>query len=74
VSGADGVRVVIDTEACTGHGRCYMVAPSVFASDDSGFGVVVVDGPLDADQLVEARSAVGNCPERAVALTGPGSA
>ena len=63
--------VVIDAEACTGHGRCYMVAPTVFASDDSGFGTVTVDGPLDDGQLTAARAAVANCPERAVALTGP---
>ena len=62
------MRVEIDAEACTGHGRCYMVAPSVFASDDSGFGVVVVDGPLEVAQLTEARSAESNCPERAVRL------
>jgi ferredoxin len=43
----------------------------VFASDDSGFGVVVVDGPLDDAQLAEARSAVANCPERAVRLVEP---
>jgi len=65
------VRVTIDAEACTGHGRCYMVAPSVFASDDSGFGVVVAEGPLDPVQLAEARSAVANCPERAVRLGEP---
>ena len=65
------MRVVIDTDACTGHGRCYMVAPSVFASDDSGFGTVTVDGSLDDGQLAEAAVAVANCPERAVALTGP---
>lgn len=63
------MNVVIDTEACTGHGRCYMVAPSVFDSDDSGFGVVAAAGPLDPDQLAEARSAVANCPERAIVLT-----
>jgi len=65
------MNVVIDTEACTGHGRCYMVAPSVFACDDSGFGVVQAEGPLDPEQLAEARSAVANCPERAVVLTEP---
>jgi ferredoxin len=46
-----------------------MLAPSVFASDDSGFGVVEADGPLHPDQLAEARSAVANCPERAITLT-----
>ena len=65
------MRVEIEAEACTGHGRCYMVAPSVFTSDDSGFGVVAVDAPLDAAQLTEARSAVANCPERAVRLVEP---
>jgi ferredoxin len=63
------MKVVIDADACTGHGRCYMVAPSVFTSDDSGFGVAVTDVDLDPGQLVEARSAVANCPERAIALT-----
>lgn len=65
------VGVAIDTEACTGHGRCYSVAPSVFAADDEGFGIVTAEGPLDPAQLAEARSAVANCPERAVTLTGP---
>jgi ferredoxin len=63
------MKVVIDTDACTGHGRCYMVAPSVFTSDDSGFGVVVTGADLDPAQMAEARSAVANCPERAITLT-----
>jgi ferredoxin len=62
------MKVVIDVDACTGHGRCYMLAPSVFTSDDSGFGVVVTQADLDPGQLDEARSAVANCPERAIAL------
>ncbi len=37
------MRVVIDHEACTGHGRCYTLAPDVFDSDDAGYGVVRVD-------------------------------
>ena len=28
------MRVVIDTERCTGHGRCYSLAPAVFTDDD----------------------------------------
>jgi len=63
------MRVEIDVDACTGHGRCYMVAPSVFAADDSGFGVVVVGDRLGPDELAEARAAEANCPERAVRLT-----
>jgi len=64
------VKVVIDPDACTGHGRCYTVAPSVFAADESGFGSVTAAGPLDDGQLAEARAAVANCPERAITLIG----
>jgi ferredoxin len=64
------MNIEIDPEACTGHGRCYMVAPSVFTSDDSGFGVVMTPGHLDPGLVAEARSAEANCPERAITLTG----
>ena len=40
------VRVVIDTDRCTGHGRCYSLAPTVFGCDDSGFGEVLGDGEV----------------------------
>ena len=36
--------VRIDTNQCEGHGRCYLLAPTVFSADDEGHGVVVVSG------------------------------
>ena len=57
------MRVVIDTERCTGHGRCYSLAPAVFTDDDEGNGVVLGDGAITADQLEDARRAVLACPE-----------
>ena len=62
------MRVVIDPDLCTGHGRCYALAPSVFGCDDSGFGTVVLDGDLEGDDLRLAELVVANCPERAVLL------
>lgn len=62
------MRVTIDTETCTGHGRCYALAPELFDCDDSGFGEVVVTGDLDPDQLRRAELVVANCPEQAVLL------
>jgi ferredoxin len=64
------MRVRIDDDLCTGHGRCYTLAPSVFDCDDSGFGQVRVDGDLDPDLAREAELAAANCPERAVLLIG----
>jgi len=64
------MRVVIDTERCTGHGRCYSLAPSVFADDDRGYGASIGDGTIAAAQLADARRAVFACPERAVTIEG----
>ncbi|EUA40756.1 ferredoxin [Mycobacterium avium subsp. hominissuis 101] len=33
-------RVVVDAERCTGHGRCYTLAPDVFDADEFGHCVV----------------------------------
>ena len=63
-------RIVIDTERCTGHGRCYTLAPTVFSDDDDGYGVVIGDGTVTADQLEDARRAVLACPERAITIEG----
>jgi ferredoxin len=61
------VKLRIDPERCTGHGRCYDLAPELFAADDDGHGLVQVDEP-DASHLAAARLAVNNCPEQAVIL------
>lgn len=62
------MRVVIDTERCTGHGRWYSLAPAVFTDDDEGSGVLIGDGAITADHLEDARRAVLSCPERAIAI------
>jgi ferredoxin len=61
------VKLRIDTERCTGHGRCYDLAPELFTDDDEGYGQVLVDTP-DESQLDAARLAVNSCPEQAVVL------
>ena len=60
------VRVTIDGEVCSGHGRCYDVAPSLFEDDERGYGCVKDDGTVGADQVGDAEAAVKACPERAV--------
>ena len=61
------MRLVIDTQRCTGHGRCYSLVPELFDSDDFGHGVVTrPEVPADLEE--KARSAVGNCPESCISL------
>ena len=61
------MRIVLDAEACTGHGRCYAIAPEVFGPDDMGHCEVLVSEP-PPEQAGAARSAVATCPEDALSV------
>jgi ferredoxin len=61
------VRVRIDPDACTGHGRCYSLAPDVFEPDDYGHGKVIVDEVPD-ELRAKAKLGVQNCPEHAISV------
>jgi ferredoxin len=61
------VKVVLDPQICTGHGRCYALAPEVFAPDDLGHCAIVVAEP-SPDQHDAARRAVASCPEEALRI------
>lgn len=61
------MELSIDHDRCTGHGRCYTLAPDLFDCDDEGFGRTL--GSEVPPELVDrARAAVDSCPERAVTL------
>ena len=62
------MRARIDTDKCTGHGRCYTLAPEVFGEDDEGNGTVLITEPLAGEQLKAAQNAEANCPESSVIL------
>lgn len=58
----------IDRDICTGHGRCFDLAPDLVEPDDEGLGRVVVADIDDATQE-RALRVVRACPERAITLT-----
>ena len=60
------MKLTVDQGACTGHGRCYVLAPDVFDADDVGHSVLRIDGEIPAELESQARTAVDNCPERAI--------
>ncbi len=61
------MKVRVDASLCTGHGRCYELAPSVFRDDDRGHGYVDrPEVPAEAEEKV--RRAAKNCPEEAVVI------
>ena len=62
------MRVVIDSDKCQGHNRCYALAPELFDVDDYGEALVIGDGTVTPDLEAKARLAVANCPELAISI------
>lgn len=63
------MKIVIDEERCTGHGRCYSLVPELFDSDDQGHSLLRdPGGEVPADQVRQAQVAVDNCPEDCISL------
>jgi ferredoxin len=62
------VKVVIDHDRCTGHGRCYTLEPVLFVDDEAGYGQVIGDGTVAPEHVEAAKRAVAACPERAITI------
>jgi ferredoxin len=64
------MRVTVDPDVCTGHGRCYALAPELFGSDDFGHcEILVADGEVPPGLEAQARTGRDNCPELAISIT-----
>jgi ferredoxin len=61
------MRVRVDRAKCVGHGRCYVLAPDVFADDERGH-CVVARSSLPKELEEQARRGASNCPEGAIEL------
>ena len=61
------MRVRIDPDVCTGHGRCYSLAPEVVEPDDYGHGKVILED-VPEDLRAKAELGVQNCPEHAISV------
>ena len=62
------LRIELDPAVCTGHGRCYVLAPEVFAADDAGNGTVMAALVETAADRAAAATAAQGCPEGAITL------
>ena len=63
------IRLTVSDELCTGHGRCYTVAPDLLSYDDEGF-VTIKGQTIDVPEGQEAaaREAEMACPEGAITI------
>lgn len=61
------MRVILDRAACSGHARCFALAPEVYDIDDEGFNSVdQAEVPPEFEQ--QARDGAEACPEQAIAI------
>jgi ferredoxin len=63
------MKLTVDENRCTGHGRCYTVATALLGFDDEGYVSArgqVTDVP--DNQIPYAREAADTCPEGAITL------
>jgi ferredoxin len=61
------VRIEVDPDVCTGHGRCYSLAPEVYEPDDDGYCATrSLEVPVGLE--TQARRGATNCPERAITV------
>lgn len=63
------MRILLNAEACTGHGRCYSLEPDLFDADEFGHCVVLAP-EVPTGREDGARSAAANCPEHALTVEG----
>lgn len=61
------MKIVVDPDVCTGHGRCWSLAGEVYEADDDGYCATrTLDVPPGLEQA--ARTGARNCPERAITV------
>ena len=63
------MKLRVDADECTGHGRCYRIAPDLLSYDDEGYVSIrgeTIDLPADMADVAEELE--GTCPEGAIIL------
>lgn len=61
------MKIRVDGDLCTGHGRCYMLAPEVYGEDERGHCAPLVHA-VPAELREGARTGADACPEQAIEL------
>jgi ferredoxin len=62
------VTVRVDADLCVGHGRCYVLAPDVFGTDEFGHSIVLEE-VIDESLRGQAQIGADNCPEQAITIS-----
>jgi ferredoxin len=61
------VKIIVNTNLCSGHARCAAVAPDLFELNDDGY-IAFEEKVVPPGKEKEAQRGVRACPERALRL------
>ena len=63
------MKIKIDADLCSGHGRCCYYADEVYDLDDNGYSIFVGQ-TIDVDPEMEDKAQLGArmCPEQAIEI------
>ena len=64
------MKVLVDDDACAGHGACAAACPSVFVITDGGYAEAV-RSEIPPNLEASVTEAVDGCPERAIHYVSP---
>ena len=64
------MKITVDADLCSGQGRCYVVSPGLFSSDDEGFCAERGQTrEVPEGEEAVAKLAVDSCPEGAISIS-----
>jgi ferredoxin len=67
--GGAAMRISVDADRCSGHGRCYAVSPEVYTSDDEGYCAEQgTNWDVGPELAAAARAGAEACPEGAITV------
>lgn len=63
------MKIKIEANLCTGHGRCCFYADEVYDLDDNGYSIFIGQ-TIDVDPAMEDKAQLGArmCPEQAIEI------
>jgi ferredoxin len=61
-----GMRVIVDVEACQGHGRCRLISPALFDIENEKVVLLSESVPVGGEK--SAKHGMLSCPERAISI------
>lgn len=61
------MKIRLDSDVCVGHGRCYDLAPDVYAEDERGH-CRLLHSVIPPDLEDQAERGADNCPEAALTI------